>query len=492
MNNHQREILALRYLSALQNRDLDTLAVILAHAETDDVLETMIREIHAEDQTVWQEMHTTSNGQGTAAQRLAATSIGSQPQKEHSDMTATTLTMSKPRMAVPWTMVAAAITILLVGALLLFSTANFDPSHEPVGLTTGYTGQGAPTDPVESAQPAATEDVKTFIAIGLGDLYTQESTLTIPIETELVNLDVQTEFGEVRIEAADGPVDAITVDITRRVWASSETEAEEFMAALGVTALRDGDLYQVIVSSDKNVWKHPGPMVDLIITVPQMVNVNSKSEIGSVVLTGITAPDYVSVEAALGAVELRSVTVQGNVTIEADLGDVSLDEVVAETGLMIVVETGQITLDQVTSPDHTELDVQAGDIQVLNLLGEGSLIVTAQLGAVKITDAQHLAQVNVRAELGDLHFAGVIAGAGEYEFSVDLGNIDITAQAGSAFSFDAEVGTGLITSELSGSEVDYDHALIGMSAQGTLQTTDDGASATVTVTCEMGNVTIHD
>jgi hypothetical protein len=440
MNNHRRELLALRYLSALENRDLETLADILKQAETDAALDGMIREIHAEEQ---------HRPIGVASPGMnGRTAVRHYEEKK----TMTTLTLEKRRIAFPWTQAATFAVVVAVGLLLAFFASNSGgPNADPQ--------QGLMMQPTSTPAPADSDITVSPIEVKLGDEYRQASTLTLPIETEKVNLEVESWVGKVEVVASAEPVDAITVQVTKRVTLASEDGVQDLLDAIKVTAERDGDVYRVASTYDLALDqelldslsaiqsvddlsaladllccdKVGFPSVDLLITVPPAVNVKINAQVGEIAVTGIAAPEQVDIESQVGSITVDSVTTPGAMTVTTEVGEIVARNSAASGSMTINVETGRIAFD------------------------------------------------------------GVIAGQGDYQLDTAIGEIDVTVRDGSAFPLDAVTETGDVAVELDGADVDVQREVVKVTATGSYNPAQaDLQGITFTAHCDMGSIRLHD
>lgn len=126
--NQQREILLLRYLSALEDGQPETIAEILTQAETDPMLERMIRDLHTHlephEQAVPAPKYPAPNGHypsvrlGNGALPQAVVT-SEQQRKETQPMT--TLALERPRYDLPWTLITTALLVVVVSGVALFS-----------------------------------------------------------------------------------------------------------------------------------------------------------------------------------------------------------------------------------------------------------------------------------------------------------------------------------------------------------------------------------
>ncbi|MBI5957905.1 MAG: DUF4097 family beta strand repeat protein, partial [Chloroflexi bacterium] len=562
MNNRQRELLALRYLSALEHGALDVLADILEQAETDAALETMIREIHAEDRLP------VFVARPSAHAHPAASKNGTHHYQQEKTMTVSVLTQ-KRSMALPWTLVAT-VGVVILGLLALIVGGGSDPGP---AATSALVFQATST-PVPANDPGAVTPPPVGEAV-------EKSTLTLPVETEQVNLVVDGWVGSIQIEASADAADAITIDVIKHAWNHDEEQAASLFAALDVSAVREGDDYRVKVKADETAllvgnhaclnidWTDLPPMpqilpmvpapdenplavpdnpaeretpstepiegddeppmpsepllvlpdgvvlpdlsvlenlptdllhnvtvgcggasVDLLITVPETVNVEVTSQVGEVQLVGVTAPDDISLKTELGAISVENVTAHGALTAETKLGDVSLLNTTVGADLNLDIEAGQLTLNTVTTTGPITLDLEAGSVKGNHLSG-GSLQLEVEMGEVVLDDVKNSSGITVDVELGSITFDGLIAGTGAYEFKTAAGAINVTAQAGSAFSFEASAEVGNVTVDLAGVEPRIERDIISVSASGTYNPANAEAAA-LTLSTDAGEISLHD
>jgi hypothetical protein len=335
--------------------------------------------------------------------------------------------------------------------LAFFASNSGGPSPDPQ--------QGLMMQPTSTPTPADSDITVSPIEIKLGDEYRQESTLTLPIETEKVNLEVESWVGKVEVVASAEPVDAITVQVTKRVTLASESGAHDLLDAIKVTAERDGDVYRVASTYDLALDqelldslsaiqsvddlssladllccdKVGFPSVDLLITVPPAVNVKINAQVGEIAVTGIAAPEQVDIESQVGSITVDSVTTPGAMTVTTEVGEIVARNSAASGSLTISVETGRIAFD------------------------------------------------------------GVIAGQGDYRLDTAIGEIDVTVQDGSAFPLDAVTETGDVAVDLEGADVDVQRDVVKVTATGSYNPAQaDLQGITFTAHCDMGSIRLHD
>ena len=161
MTDHQREILLLRYLSALENAHWDTLTIILRQAETDARLDQMIRDLHRHlDAQTNAATDPSPNGRHRSVRLEQSPYFSSLPTiKETQPMTA--LALDRPqRTQLPWTLVVAALLAALMGSLLLLS---------PTSIPATLVNRGATTAPIAASWPG-NQLPALWQGLGLGGL----------------------------------------------------------------------------------------------------------------------------------------------------------------------------------------------------------------------------------------------------------------------------------------------------------------------------------
>jgi len=238
-----------------------------------------------------------------------------------------------------------------------------------------------------------------------GCIPTSEATLTETAEfdmtaafevTGLVNLDISTSNGQVRVEGSDTAT--VSVVATLRSRGTTEEEAQERVEQIVIDMHQEDD--RVVLeyrSADQSpdVRRYSG--VDFSVVVPLMTDVEVDTSNGAITVRGIQGA--FNLDTSNGAVDLDNLV--GDVTVDTSNGKISVDNV-------------QGILDLETSNGEIDLD----DVE---------------------------ATIDARTSNGAIEFSGILVGD-THRLRTSNGRIRVELQADASLAIDAETSSGSISS----------------------------------------------
>ena len=139
-------------------------------------------------------------------------------------------------------------------------------------------------------------------------------------------------------------------------------------------------------------------------------------------------------------------------------------------------------------PHNTGLQIEGnvGDVEARSLTGE--LQVRSGVGDVTLTDITVQGQLEVRLDVGDIRFHGILPSAGKLTFKSNVGKVRLELPTDASFSLDAKTDVGSIDCQFDVSDQRSGEKLVGDELQGTV-----GAApqATLSIQVNTGDISIR-
>jgi hypothetical protein len=210
----------------------------------------------------------------------------------------------------------------------------------------------------------------------------------MPVSEGVVNLQVVNEVGTISIRGEEDAQE-IEVEIIRRASGFSKNRAQDLLNQITVDVHQEGNQYIVEVNDaehDFAFFEHRS--VELRITVPETLNVDVTSNVGTVSVRDVAIVDALNLTSEVGAIEFEGrIGPEGIHTITSNVGAVEI-EVNDESGFMLDARTdvGGVDNDlELENPIHTQDG--AGE-SFVGQYGEGdaTLTITANVGGISIKD----------------------------------------------------------------------------------------------------------
>jgi DUF4097 and DUF4098 domain-containing protein YvlB len=239
-----------------------------------------------------------------------------------------------------------------------------------------------------------------------GPSYTFEEAASSAIpEGEAPRVEVQDEFGDVKVEPGDGP--DVQIRLRKVVYLPTEEKARAFAERIELRTETDGDRLRVRTNRDElDRGSNVGFETHIELRVPAPCAVDVRNDHGAVELRGVSRA---TVRASFGDVVVEDVA--DFVSIEARHGAVRVGDV--SSGLSVDARHGDVEIEGVGGP--TELKVEHGAVRARRTAGlearvsfgeltaegvDGDLAVVSSHGAVTV------ANVTGRADV-ETSFAGI-------------------------------------------------------------------------------------
>jgi len=263
------------------------------------------------------------------------------------------------------------------------------------------------------------------------------------IRTISLALDVG-ERVELRLENRSGAVSVggedtrqVAIEVTARLWAESEADADAQAEEIVRGILRDG--HRIIIRAPALVWPGPfffgrGPRIDYRITSPRATAAHINSRSGRVEVENILGP--LEVEARSGRVDTRGIG--ADTTIVSRSGSVQAENIAG--CLAIDSRSGGVQV------RRCERDVavhsRSGSLRVEHV--GGSLRADCRSGSLAIAGVG--GALTVRARSGSLRYEGPVQGP--FDLELMSGSAILAVDRESRFYLDAETMSGSVRSDL--------------------------------------------
>jgi len=152
--------------------------------------------------------------------------------------------------------------------------------------------------------------------------------------------------------------------------------------------------------------------------------------VGSLTITSDTGDTYVnnvetedvSIESDTGNIVLRDVLADGSITLSNNTGNISLTDVTGED-ITSTDDTGNTTFTRVIG-DQVSIDVDTGRITLENSTFTGALVITSSTGDVIITEAM-ATSYDIESDTGDVRLTFEDTSMFSYDLKTDVGNIKV-------------------------------------------------------------------
>jgi len=282
-----------------------------------------------------------------------------------------------------------------------------------------------------------TYDVPNATVVGFPDVSvldanqdTVDFIVTVPNET---TVDIETGFGEVRVESTTGEVDIVSKfgDVTVENI-KGELTAETSSGQVDAFSINAGSKNIELSSGFGKVSLEKASGKDIRLSsqsgVIDMSDVRASGDIemstdfGDVIANKGSA-SALSAETQSGKVALTSLTLRGALTAKSEFGEISLEQVKAAS-YDVQTNSGSITVDGAS----------------------GKVKAHSGFGSVTVKNAES-ATIDLSTQSGPVEFDGSL-GEGPHSVHSDFGEISLTIPADSALNVDLKTDFGSIKSEI--------------------------------------------
>lgn len=257
-------------------------------------------------------------------------------------------------------------TLLMLGCAVIFLCC-----FSIFGIGAGITALAATTE--------ANEQTKTV-------------TETLSIEDiENINLVVENEVGKVTVNGSR-TAENIEVTLKMRATGVSESRAKEKLENLDYAVEFDDDEYIIKVEndSDESFFNFGDATVDVIITLPESINLSITNNVGKIDIRNVIIRDQLDLTVDVGEVRFEGqVGPQGEHRIEANVGDITV-QVTRDSRFALDARTdvGEISTD--LTLENKDENWETVSQHLTGLYGaddpEATLTIVSDVGAIEIRD----------------------------------------------------------------------------------------------------------
>ncbi len=234
------------------------------------------------------------------------------------------------------------------------------------------------------------------------------------VSTVTGTVELETSFGNIRVEEVDGPV-------------SAQSDSGD------VTLIGLSDAGDVV----------------------------AETNFGELVLRDITA-DSLTAHSDSGDAQVEKVTVDGALDLETSFGSVTVRDAAAES-LTARSDSGEIQAEEITLNGALDLETNFGNVTATGVRatsyrlksGSGSLTLDGcggpldlqtDLGAIEVSNATE-AGLTLETDSGEIYFSGSLLAEGAHLVESGFGKIHLILPADAAFDLDAETDFGSIETD---------------------------------------------
>lgn len=272
--------------------------------------------------------------------------------------------------------------------------------------------------------------------------------------------DLENLSGDIRIVAGTGR--DLTIEITRRARGRNEAEARNGLSRVRVETTHRGDRVTAKTVYPNERQSNYSVSVDYVVTAPAGTRVTARTLSGDISATAITG-------------ELSLNTMSGDVTVTQ-----------ATHLLSAKTASGDIVLREVSAEGALDASTMSGDVTA-TMVKARRLNLTTISGTVTARGAQS-SDVKLNSTSGNVVFDGDLAANGRYTFTSHSGNVQLTLDGRTGFTFESSTFTGTVRTDLP-LQVNSLGATGRRPARNLRGTFGDG-SAMVTATSFSGNVVV--
>jgi len=185
---------------------------------------------------------------------------------------------------------------------------------------------------------------------------TAEGQETVLLDSALpVLLDVRNGVGDITLRS--GADDAVTVVYTLTAYADTTANAQREVAQMRVIVTQEDGRVQVNAVQPPPANPSRTNRVDLVITVPRMIDLVLRSAVGDIDVRGLRTPERLDVSTAVGDITLREIEAGPRTIVAGDAGNVTFAGALADSGsASLTTEVGKI---DVRLPQGTAAELDA-------------------------------------------------------------------------------------------------------------------------------------
>lgn len=213
---------------------------------------------------------------------------------------------------------------------------------------------------------------------------------TIPVEGDLIPLEVNNNVGDITIQP--GTDDEVRVEYTKRAYALSKGRAEEELNSIVVDVSQRDD-GTVVVSTDQgdddDNFFFRSNRVDLVISVPENVELRVTNDVGEIEVANGLNVEELSLRTDVGDVRFSSALVgSGPYSLIVNVGEIRLT-LPANSYLQLDAQTnvGDVSVSGFTTSDEAQTNEVGASLNTTLGEGDGSApTLTAQVdvGSIRI------------------------------------------------------------------------------------------------------------
>lgn len=272
--------------------------------------------------------------------------------------------------------------------------------------------------------------------------------------------DLENLSGDITIVAGTGR--DLTIEITRRARGRNDADARSGLARVRVETAHRGDRVTAKTVYPNERQSNYSVSVDYVVTAPAGTRITARTLSGGISATAITG-------------ELSVSTMSGDVTVTR-----------ASHLLSAKTASGTITLRDVAAEGALDASTMSGDVTATTVKAR-RLNLTTISGTVTARGVQ-ASDAKLSSTSGDVVFDGDLAAGGRYVFTSHSGNVQLTLDGRTGFTFESSTFTGTVRTDLplQGTTLGAGGRRPARNLRGTFG---DG-SATVTATSFSGNVVV--
>lgn len=233
-------------------------------------------------------------------------------------------------------------------------------------------------------------------------------------------LDLETMSGDITVKPSPGR--ELVVEIIKEASGTTEAEAKTGLSRVRVDSEERAGRVTVKTVYPNERQSNYRVSVSYVVSAPAGTRISTHAVSGDVTVTGIT----------------------GELSVRTMSGDVTITDAPRVTGAKTV--SGDLTLRNVGAEGLLEASTMSGEIMATGIkarrldLGTVSGGVTAR--GVSADD------VSLKSMSGDVVFDGALAARGRYEFTTHAGDVRITLDGQTGFTFDGSTFNGSVRSDL--------------------------------------------
>lgn len=222
----------------------------------------------------------------------------------------------------------------------------------------------------------------------------RSESLTAPL-TDVTTLDVATNVGTIRLEAAEVPEVHVAADI--KVKAATEERAQELAEKVRVVAEPSGRTLTIKAIKPSDLGREQ-LSVDLTITAPAALALNCTTNVGDIRITGFTRP--VKASADVGTITCTGL--RDALDLHSNVGDVRADYAADAPATLNVTMTTNVGNVELTAPQEVSADLSAA-ANVGSIKTQRPITVSGSVNhSVRTTLGKGEGRIDLRTNVGSI------------------------------------------------------------------------------------------